>query len=252
MPIPLIGNEQNAVERFLREEDAKAHRKRIARRESAFTEAAETHANFSEKVLDFLGLETAAANIRHFREGGGREKIYSRTEIERHWPILAAEEHNRTRFEGRTFVADTKNPDARKALLTIQDGEELPFSDLWNRNIGPSSKTPENLLSPDTYLALGRGENESKLEGTIRRSRDRIFINGTVSHRIKPPGDRYDFHPGQPFASEAHQLEKHGLAKPFNMQYLSKQAVNAVVRIEEDNGKSRSFVIEKSKWGPIE
>ncbi len=252
MTIPLIGDGPNAVERFLREEEAKAERKRKARRERAFTEAAETHANFSERVFNFLGLETAAENLRHFREGGGREKIFSRDEIERHWPILAAEEHNRTKFESGTFVADTRNPKARDPLMAIRDGEELPFSDYWNRNIGPSYETPENLLSLGTYLAFGRGQNKSELVGTIRRRRDRIFINGTVSHRLDPPGERYDFHPGQPFAAEAHQLEEYGSAKPFNMQYQSNQAVNAVVRIEEDNGKSRSFLMEKTKWGAIE
>ena len=136
----------------------------------------------------------------------------------------------------------------------IRDGEELPFSDYWNRNIGPSSKTPENLLSLGTYLAFGQGENESVLQGTARRENDRIFIEGDVFHgfKTKGQGNRYNFDQGQVFAAEAYQLKKHDLAMPFDMQYRSKQTVDSVVRIQEGSNGNRSFTVERTNWGPME
>jgi len=83
-------------------------------------------------VFDTLGWDTAAENLRRYRSGTGEPKIYSRDEIERHDPILMAEDRNRTRFEANTLLGKTDNKVTKKKLLNLKDGETDVIQDDWD------------------------------------------------------------------------------------------------------------------------
>ena len=82
-----------------------------------------------------FGWDTAAENLRRYRSGTGEPKIYSRDEIERHDPILLAEDRNRTRFESGTLLGKTGNDVAKNHVLNIKDGETVIVHDDWDASI---------------------------------------------------------------------------------------------------------------------
>lgn len=89
-----------------------------------------------------------------------------------------------------------------------------------------------------TVLSLGNFE--------ATRNGDRLHIRGTVAHGF-PASENFDFHAGQPGASQAGLLEDSGEVAPFRMSYDRRQDVEAVSEYEPDG----RLMLLRSTWGAV-
>jgi len=238
-------------------------------------------------VFDLFGFADAARNLRHFRSGQGTPQNFSDAEMEDHDPVLDAEDTNRTRFESQTF---TGNTDRSEALLDLEDGETITFSDEFQRRIFGENFDTEPFLprgalrglppfvppvpsvvapilnqsldavttvgdaapNPSTFLAFGRDEVLSQGGFEAAREGGRITIRGTVRNGFDTDSNVFDFHEGQPGARSAHILEDH--------QARTGEPAAAPFRFQFDRQQDveaiarktdDGLVLEKVTWGDI-
>lgn len=215
-------------------------------------------------IFDFFGAADAARNLRQFRSGQGTPEDFSDAKMEEHDPVLDAEDTNRTRFESRTFIGNTKDS---SALLDLEDGETITFDDHFKRRIFGENfdilpginqvldvviTTGDAALNPSTFLAFGRDEVLSRGDFEATNEGGRITIRGTVSNGFDADNNVFDFHDGQPGARSAHILEDHQAstgepaAAPFRFQFDRQQDVEAIARKTDDG-----LVLERVTWGDI-
>lgn len=206
-----------------------------------------------------FGWDTVAENLRRYRSGTGEPKIYSRNEIERHAPILMAEDRSRTRFETGTLFGRTDNQDLNKRVLEIADGQTETIDDHWDAEFFPPAikdylwdmPSPINLLmNPGTYAAFGRGRIRSTASYKLNRSGNRIIADGDIVHTMgeRPADHTYDFNPGQPGHSASRVAEAASKAAPFTFGYRHAEKNRTVIRINPDGSR----VVERSVWWPDE
>lgn len=191
-----------------------------------------------DRGFDARVYDTAAKNLRRYRNGQGGLEEYSDGEIAGHPALLEAEDANRTRFETRTFTGRTGNSTLNAELLDLPDGESRSFGDDWAIRV-PWSQ-------PSTYLAFGGTSVASRGEFTARRNDDVLTIRGVVGHGFGNR-ERFDFHAFQPGSDDAAMLEGAGEAAPFQMAYDRYQEVEAEPRYEPDG----SLILRRATWGAI-
>lgn len=212
-------------------------------------------------VFDLFGLDDAADNLRHFREGGGQPRVFDEEYMKRHHDYGMAMDDNRLRFESSTFTGKSGNGELGKMLAQIPDGGKMRFSDFYDRNI----EHPSQL---STFLAQGRTGINSIGDFTVERRGDRYFFDGDVNHRLgsmpinkttkkaEYHPERFDFNKDNPGHDEAEVLIARKEAANYDMVFNRRQRVNAEVRIEPEDGTRNGsmfpkLTVLKTKWEPF-
>lgn len=199
-----------------------------------------------------LGFGRAADNLEHYLGASGTPKRMSAAEVEAEPALRNAERANLNQFEAFTFTANTRDKDLNDLLRNLPD--RGPAVDLKD-NFEASLSLWDHLRRPGTYFALGRAGVRSDLEAKVKRVGDRIGVEGWVTHRLDNRGreenakgrfgDTIDFNPGQPGHLGASILERHGRARPYDIDYTRKQSLTAILR----RGRDGSLTLERAIWG---
>jgi hypothetical protein len=160
------------------------------------------------------GRNTSANHLERFLDGDGSPLAIDREEARSFAPIRDAERKNEWRLE-RSFLLGGEHAHAEK-LADLKDGETIEFRDDFKVDYGPGSFASQALDPKTTDFATAFGRLGFKSDGNVTATRrgDTIEIDGTVNHRFD---DRYDFNPGQPYASEP----THGTIKLDNGRLYS-------------------------------
>lgn len=178
------------------------------------------------------GRRTSADHLERFLDGDGSTLVIERDEARSFAPIREAEQKNDGRFERSFFIGGDRG-NAEK-LASLKDGETTKIEDDFKVDYGPGSFLGQALDSSTTDFAAAFGRLGFKSEGEFNATRrgDVIEIEGIVQHGF---GDRYDFNPGQPYASEPNLLERKGNAKSYDRTSSWQRRVTGTIRI--DNGR---------------
>jgi hypothetical protein len=191
------------------------------------------------------GRHTSADHLERFLNGDGSTLIISRDEARNFAPIRNAEQKNDRRFE-RAFLADGESGYAER-LAKLKDGQTIELKDDFKVDYGPGSFVLQ-ALDPDTtdfatsFGRFGLRSDAPKIKATRRG--DTIEIEAMVNHHFD---DRYDFNPGQPYASEPNLLERKGKARSYDRKASWNRHLTGTIRI--DNGRLHS---PKFKWEDVD
>lgn len=190
-----------------------------------------------------IGLDTSSKYLKHFLDGSGKDIVVSRDEARKDPFIRDSEAENRTRFENKTFLGDTKNSKLNDSLLTLKDGQSVNLTDDWDSDSrydgSPKGTFRDPSTSPgqklDRFLALGTQKLKSESGFEATRHGNKIHIKGTVSHNA---GDTYDFDDNDESLG-AYELQQSGRGKPFKIVRNWQQTVEGTVDIldTDDHGR---------------
>lgn len=196
------------------------------------------------------GRTLAADNLQHYLDGGGKARLLSDFEVERHRPVLDAEADNRKRFERETFLGATGSKEFNSRLAQLRSGaaparEWMDLgADKWDRDVTWGKNLLQWLIpgGGDDDFAVAIGSSKIRSRGQFEGRRlddDRIELRGTVIHAPvrkeavggkegRRAGELYDFNWG-PGTNEARHLEGAGRAKPFLVKWFRPERVTATL-----------------------
>jgi hypothetical protein len=256
----------NAISKRLEDDPAQADPFEIndtsyALRRPTNTDPAHTEIVLRRKIREAVedGNHFAASQAKHFLDGGGKERRFTREEAHRVQQIRDAEDDNKKRF----VESLRENPiPARPEILDPDGGpgspgrtgfrgqllgltEPIAFDDVWVRDIS----LWDSILDQDKDFLAGAGRSKFVSTGrfTAHRKGETIIVTGVITHDWN---DLYNFDKNawpQGFNHRGWILQQSGRGKIFRFGATWRQRMT--VRIEFKDGKP---IFREPEWEELD
>ena len=221
------------------------------------TDPAHTEIVLRRKIREAMedGNDFAASQAKHFLDGGGKTRRFTREEARSVQQIHDAEEDNKKRFveslDENTESAQPEilNPDGgsgssgrtgfRDQLLGL--AEPIAFDDVWVRDISLWDSIRDG--DKDFLAGAGRSKFVSKGRFTAHRKGETIIVTGVITHEWN---DLYNFDKDAQPVGLNHRgwiLQQSGRGKIFGFGATWRQRMT--VRIEFKDGRP---IFREPEW----